>query len=170
MNLCEAWLMASPTSIETAIVEALTQTFFGSKANFGRSNWVTYLDESDADRWLIRSATGHTRDVTRTHGSYFDVPPLTIAERLESVMNATGQRMFGSALPVVDRAHEPDFTLAAPSWSEGIQTMDRVPDPRTLLPPLSVDTLVQWRIPPAPVAAGRGHANAVRALAIRQVL
>src|SRR5207247_6081632 len=81
--------------LSTSAVTSITAEFFQSAANFGRSQWVTHLDENDCDRWLIRSLTGDTRDVTRTHGPYLDIPPLVVAGRLCMAMEKTGALIFG---------------------------------------------------------------------------
>ncbi|MFZ2393247.1 hypothetical protein [Rhodoferax sp.] len=138
------WLESRP--ITTAeIARAIAQFFYGADHNFARSAWVTHLDEDGCDRWLIRVLTGHTRDVTRPSGAYFDVPPLLAASRLAVPMEQTGRRLFGETtlqteplVPIVRfKATGRERALIAPVFM--------VPDPRTMVDPLSVATLVGWR-------------------------
>ena len=87
--------MATP--VRTAHIALHAREFFTSDVNFGRSQWVTSLDRDGVDRWLIRALTGHARDVSRTVGAYFDVPPLVAADRLREAMETTGHKIFGPA-------------------------------------------------------------------------
>jgi len=137
----------APHAIKTGAIDTTARKFFCSEANFGRSNWVTHLHEDRCNRWLIRSLTGHTRDVTRTHGAYFDVPPLVVAARLGLQMELTGKRIFGKAEILSDVCEPPGLKLALfKDRSVQSPAKDRVPDPRTILEPMSVDTLVKWCI------------------------
>lgn len=132
-------------AISTSDVAKHTGKFFASDVNFGRSQWVTYLDEDGCDRWLIRSLTGHTRDVTRTHGPYFDVPPLVVASRLCVEMEKTGTNIFGSTDFRIGITHA--LKLKPASIRRIVNMMpasNPIPDPRALLNPLSVDTLIDW--------------------------
>ena len=120
--------------------------FFKSESNFGRSTWVTYLDEDSCNRWLIRSLTGHTRDVSRVHGPYFDVPPLEIAARLQLNMERTGARIFGATNISLTANELPPIEYGVLKSYRGLPVLcDRVPDPRTLLVPLTANVLVEWR-------------------------
>lgn len=132
--------------LSTSAVTSITTEFFQSAANFGRSQWVTHLDENDCDRWLIRSLTGHTRDVTRTHGPYLDIPPLVVANRLCGAMEKTGALIFGKAEIQVGITDLPTIHLP-PMKRLKTHTLVNgpVPDPRTILAPISVETLIEWR-------------------------
>lgn len=135
----------SEACLSTAAVAEIAQEFFGSAANFGRSQWVTYSDQYGCDRWLIRSLTGHTRDVTRTHGPYFDMPPLTMAAKLRVEMEKVGLEIFGNTTIDVTDARLPK--IAAPVFKPSLVksvTDGPVPDPRILLAPLTETTLTGW--------------------------
>lgn len=133
--------------IRTGDLAPVATEFFGSEVNFGRAQWVTGLDRDGVDRWLIRSLTGHTRDVTRTSGAYFDVPPSVACVRLRAAMERTGETMFGQAKPVAATVTwapadlQPQLTDTAPA-----QPGAKVPDPRTILPPITARTLIGWKI------------------------
>lgn len=132
--------------LSTSAVTSITTEFFQSAANFGRSQWVTHLDENGCDRWLIRSLTGHTRDVTRTHGPYLDIPPLVVANRLCVEMEKTGALIFGEAEIQVGITDLPTINLPAMKRLRTHTLVNGpVPDPRTILEPLSVETLLEWR-------------------------
>lgn len=133
--------------IVTGQVSAQTSKyFFGSDHNFGRSQWVTSLDKDSCDRWLIRSLTGHTRDVTRTNGAYMDIPPLVAARRLKDEMERTGSRLFGDSRPRND-GKIPEIQRRVSLEERGIlEPGFRVPDPRTILPPLSGNTITGFAL------------------------
>ena len=131
--------------LSTTTVSEITHEFFGSTANFGRSQWVTYLDQAGCDRWLIRSLTGHTRDVTRVHGPYIDIPPLKMAERLCEQMEKVGLEIFGQT--AINTPARCQLKIALPKFKPGITksvTDGPVPDPNTILAPLSVFTIAEW--------------------------
>ena len=133
------------SSLCTATVSEITQEFFGATANFGRSQWVTYLDQAGCDRWLIRSLTGHTRDVTRTNGPYLDIPPLTMAARLCDQMERIGLEIFGQT--AINTPARCQLKIALPKFKPGMTksvTDGPVPDPDTILAPLSVCTIAEW--------------------------
>lgn len=127
------------------LAQVIGEFFEGSDYNFGRSAWVTHLDEDGCDRWLIRVLTGHTRDVTRTNGAYFDIAPLVAANRLARAMEHTGHRLFGNTTLSVDRADPVVLFRASGRERPKTAVSFMVPDPRTLLEPLSVTTLAGWR-------------------------
>ena len=137
----------SSAVLSTSEITKHTDKFFASDVNFGRSQWVTYLDEYGCDRWLIRSLTGHTRDVTRTHGPYFDIPPLVVASRLCVEMEKTASNIFG---PTDLRIGITDVLTLKPASIRRVvnstPASNPIPDPRTLLDPLSVDTLIDWHV------------------------
>ncbi|OOV07453.1 hypothetical protein [Rhodoferax fermentans] len=127
------------------IAKVIDEYFDGSDYNFGRSAWVTHLDEDSYDRWLIRTLTGHTRDVTRTNGAYFDIPPLEAARKLANAMEHTGHRLFGSITLSPDLS-EPEVMFRVSGRERPMKDAAfKVPDPRTVLEPLSVATLAGWR-------------------------
>lgn len=127
------------------IAKVIADVFEGSDFNFARSAWVTHLDEDGCDRWLIRVLTGHTRDVTRTNGAYFDIPPLKAADRLGLAMEKTGRLMFGNTVPT-DIHHAPVVLFRASGRQLARPEVSfMVPDPRTLLDPLSETMLAGWR-------------------------
>lgn len=128
-----------------AIAMVIAQFFDGADFNFGRSAWVTHLDEDGCDRWLTRGLTGHARDVTRTNGAYFDVPPLESVSRLAVVMERTGNRLFGGA-DVAQDEKAPVVEFRASGRARPVRDAAfKVPDPRTVLNPLSVEILAGWR-------------------------
>lgn len=127
------------------IAKVINEFFDGSDYNFGRSAWVTHLDEDGCDRWQIRVLTGHTRDVTRTNGAYFDIPPVQAARKLGEAMERTGLRLFGSTTMSPDQA-DPEVTFRASGRERPMkEAVFKVPDPRTVFEPLSVATLAGWR-------------------------
>lgn len=129
-----------------AIAEVTSQFFKGSDANFGRSAWVTHLDEDGYDRWLIRVLTGHTRDVTRTHGAYFDISPMRAAKLLAVAMEDAGHRLFGAfTLPLDERTPTVVFHSLGQVLPQHMAIEFTVPDPRSVLEPLAVSTLAGWR-------------------------
>lgn len=135
------------SALATRDVHEMTTRFFASEANFGRAMWVTYLDEMHADRWLIRSLTGHARDITRTNGAYFDLPPVKIAELLRYEMEAAGREMFGEAMVASARKVAPYSKLiprgsAAPSSA----VASKPANPTDLLEPITQDVLVGWKV------------------------
>lgn len=134
-----------PTAIRTADLAPIAAKYFQSEVNFGRSQWVTSLDRHGVDRWLIRTLTGHTRDVSRTSGAYLDIPPVTAADRLRAAMESTGRKVFGSSQVCTANTRwtptrlSPEKTDALPA-----QPGTKVPDPRTLLPPITARCLMGW--------------------------
>lgn len=143
------WRTASQTTSEPVttggIAEVTAQFFEGSDANFGRSTWVTYLDEDGCDRWLIRTLTGHARDVTRTNSAYFDTPPKLAAQKLTAAMEATGQRLFGTGT-ILFSDQEPTVEYQAQVQAKTFRKSEfKVPDPRSVLDPLAASTLAGWR-------------------------
>lgn len=134
------------TPLETAAIAAVTRRFFGSEANFGRSQWVTYCDQFRVNRWFIRLLTGHARDVSRVDGPYFDTPPVEACRQAQEVLQAVGNQIFGTCVPKSAPCWTPQFALVASASGDQREFSDRVPDPRTLLTPISTDTLVGWRI------------------------
>ena len=133
------------TAIRTSHLTPIAAKYFGRDVNFGRSQWVTSLDRDGADRWLIRTLTGHARDLTRTSGAYLDVPPVVAADRLRAAMESTGRKVFGSRQVFATSAAwkpaglSPDKTDLLPA-----QPGSKVPDPRTVLLPISVRSLMGW--------------------------
>lgn len=136
-----------PTCLNTGdIVEVIHRHFQGSDPNFARSVWVTYLDESGCDRWLIRVLTGHTRDVTRTSEPYFDTSPVCFADRLRCQMERVGATIFGPAPIELVEGPAPRVRLRIrASNADAIQPASRVPDPRSLLEGITGETLTGWR-------------------------
>ncbi len=134
-----------PTALRTSHLAPIAAKYFGSEVNFGRSQWVTSLDRDDVDRWLIRALTGHARDLSRTSGAYFDVPPVVAADRLREAMEHTGHQVFG---PRTVFATQTTWTRVGltPEKMEVLpaQPGAKVPDPRTLLPPITTRTLMGW--------------------------
>ena len=132
--------------ISTGDIDQITKRLFEADQNFGRSQWVTYLDEHGCDRWLIRVLTGHTRDVTRTSGTYLDVPPLDAAHRLKAVMERIGPLIFGEqSLNFTEAKYHPPLLQVMPFIGKKRELQNRVLDPRVLLPPISVHTLLGWK-------------------------
>lgn len=137
--------MATPA--RTAQITAHAHHFFNSEVNFGRSQWVTSLDRDGADRWLIRSLTGHARDVSRTVGAYVDVPPLVAADRLREAMETTGLKVFGPATVKHSRHTWTPCWLEPASFDvRSARPGEKVPDPRTVLQPLTDGCLMGWAI------------------------
>jgi hypothetical protein len=135
--------MATP--VRTAHIALHAREFFTSDVNFGRSQWVTSLDRDGVDRWLIRALTGHARDVSRTVGAYFDVPPLVAADRLREAMETTGHKIFGPAtVQHSGRAWKPCGLTPASFDVRPAQPGEKVPDPRTVLQPVNDDCLMGW--------------------------
>ncbi len=137
----------SPTSaISTRMIGEITLRHFQAAANFGRSQWVSYLDEFNSDRWLIRVLTGHARDVTRTNGAYLDVPPIIAANRLGVAMDNIGSIIFGTQKLEAGRIKKWDLpTVIETDTNNKRELSDRVLDPRTLLAPLTASTLAGWK-------------------------
>lgn len=136
-------LTAQP--ISNGAIAEITKSHFGSEPNFGRCQWVTYMDEHGCDRWLIRGLTGHTRDVTRTSGSYLDIPPVVVAERLKAQMETISLKIFGEeSLKFRNVKHLPQIIQVTPIIDKVRKLQDRVHDARILLPPISVETLIGW--------------------------
>lgn len=128
--------------LQTSDIAGIISTYFpGAAPNFARSVWVTYLDETGCDRWLVRGLTGHTRDVTRITGPYFDVPPIQVARQLRDTMNLLAPRIFGRTTitsndvrPILKcKANMRPIEIALPG--------KKIPDPRTLLAPIDANTL-----------------------------
>lgn len=125
------------------IAELMANHFEGASTNWARSMWITQLDEASCDRWLIRTLSGHTRDVTRTGDAYFDVPIHVACQRLGRAMDSLGSALFGSPPAPTDELAvnvvfdwTPSPIAVRPSGPPG------VPDPRALLQPLSGRVLV----------------------------
>lgn len=139
--------IVSSSCIQTAVLSNYASNYFNSAVNFARSAWVTYLDHFGCDRWLIRSLTGHTRDITRLHGPHIDIPPLVVAARLAKEMNRVGECMFGNldiaadttTYPVLEQVH---FRRV----SEKKVLYGPVPDPKTLLSPPDSETLLEHQL------------------------
>ena len=132
-------------AIRTADLAPVAHEFFRSEVNFGRAQWVTSLDRDCIDRWLVRCLTGHTRDVTRTSGAYFDVPPTIAAARLRDAMERTGTAVFGQNRVVTSNSRwAPDGLVPERIAAVSAQPGGKVPDPRTLLPPVTARTLMGW--------------------------
>ena len=123
---------------------------FGSHvpANLFRHLWITALDESDANRWLIRALSGHWRDVTRTAGPYLDIPVIETCQRLNEQMEkikcdvwqlADKRFLFARVAPPTFKPAR-DMNAVA-TWA----TESRVPDPRIILPPLDAVVLAQYQ-------------------------
>lgn len=128
-----------------AIAKVIAEFFDGADFNFARSAWVTHLDEAGCDRWLIRGLTGHTRDVTRTNGPYFDIPPLHVVTMQSEAIGHIFGRLFGETL-LTHQVTEPQVAFRSSGRKRpatGAPFM--VPDPRTILDPISVDVLAGWR-------------------------
>lgn len=139
--------ITAQSPVTTSMILEVTQLFFNSSHNFGRSQWVTALDEYSCDRWLIRSLTGHTRDVARTHGAYMDIPPLIAAEHLNREMQKVGELIFGNRLTPSCHPQKLELPLLIPKNNKTYEEAnDRVIDPRLLLAPFSVETLLRWRV------------------------
>lgn len=130
-----------------AIALIIAHHFAGAAINVGRSIWVTGLDQAGCDRWCIRSLTGHTRDITRVGDAMFDVSPMETARRLLAPMEEVSRRWFGDA--EVQSAPRP--LKLAPSrdiliTEERAPKRPGVPDPRTLLHPISAKVLSGWKL------------------------
>jgi hypothetical protein len=139
-------IMTAAVLATSAIVKE-TNRFFQARENFGRSQWVTYLDENRCDRWLIRALTGHTRDVTRVQGAYFDIPAIVVANRLCREMEKTGRLMFGEKIIETGGAQAATINLPLiKPRPTGMVVAGPLPDPRTLLEPLTTDTLFESRV------------------------
>lgn len=133
--------------VPTLLIASITEEYFLSRSNFGRCQWVTYLDDFECDRWLIRALTGHTRDVTRVSGAYLDVPPLTVVSRLRTEMEKVGHQLFGETDITAAEVAAPDFKLSMVTHRATHQmVIGPVPDPRTILEPLTIDTLTEWKL------------------------
>ena len=133
--------------LETRELRTHASHYFNSDVNFARSIWVTYLDHFQCDRWLIRSLTGHSRDITRIHGPYFDIPPKVVANRLSLEMDKVGELIFGNL--AIAAATDVYPTLEHVHFRRVSQKMvlyGPVPDPRTLLSPLDADSLLEYQM------------------------
>lgn len=131
------------------IVRVVQLHFQASDGNFARSAWVTHLDEGGCDRWLIRSLTGHTRDVTRTTEPYFNTSPVEFASRLKAEMERVGAFLFGRAQVGGERQcrvnlHCSKLASRAPKAPRASPN-GPVPDPRSILEGITPQTLVEWR-------------------------
>lgn len=128
------------------VAEVIRHHFDGAPLNFGRSLWVTLLDEVQVDRWLIRALTGHTRDITRVQDSYFDIPVTVIARRLIGPMQLIIARWFGPRVPehsVRAFGVRPDTLPPRPRQRPKGQG---IPDPRALLDPPDAQILSLWSV------------------------
>lgn len=137
-----------PESISTQTIAAILSTHFDcAPHNVGRAVWVTALDELGCDRWLTRALTGHTRDITRVGDAFFDVSVLETARRLKTPMCQVTREWFSTAevkstprpfsvAPTRILSHRDDLTSTRPG----------VPDPRTILRPVSSSVLAGWKL------------------------
>lgn len=159
--VCHDWQVSDPVFIRweilgagiakevlsTSCIASITERYFSSRPNFGRSQWVTYLDDSGCDRWLVRALTGHARDVTRVSGAYLDIAPLIVAGRLCTEMEKVGLYLFGETAIPIQEVSEPAIKLSMmQARTPHKMLMGPVPDPRTILEPLTVETLVEWKL------------------------
>lgn len=150
--------------LSTSTIAGVMRRYFGDvDQNFARSAWVTHLDESGCDRWLIRVLTGHTRDVTRTSGAYFDIPPIVFAKRLKTQMDSVGYAMFGESTIACEPVQPfVKYNIRASADSEPKPSF-RVADPRTLLDEIDEATMGGWRSAARvrdAIASGRIEASA----------
>lgn len=137
----------TPVVLATEQIAVHMAKFFASETNFGRSQWVTYCDEYSSDRWLTRSMTGHTRDVTRTNGPYLDIPPLEACRRLCLEMEKIGPIIFGKTNLEISTTKV--LVLNPPAVRRTVNSTPArtpIPDPRSILDPIDVDSLVDWHI------------------------
>lgn len=136
----------APGCLPVAMVrEELLEHFPQTDINFARSAWITYLDEAGCDRWLIRVLTGHSRDVTRTTGAYFDKPPVLAASELARQMEAIGIVVFGRREIQSNSASPNVLYRVRPRVERNVPAANAVPDARTILDPIEVESLACWR-------------------------
>lgn len=135
------------TALTTAVIARIIRRHFHSDVNFGRSQWVTYADAFGLDRWFVRLLTGHARDVSRLEGPFFDIAPLEACRQAQDRLQQVGEQIFGPSVPTNCSPPQPAFELSVDASAQDIRPFtDRVPDPRTLLTPLSSDTVVGWKV------------------------
>lgn len=124
--------------VETRQIAALMTAYFdGASTNWARGMWITGLDQAGCDRWLIRTLSGHTRDVTRTGDAYFDIPIHVACQRLKEAMDLLGAAFFGPQTPANELAVDVVFDWTPEPKSLKASGPSGVPDPRTLLAQLS---------------------------------
>lgn len=125
----------------------LSRHFAGAPHNVGRSIWVTALDDIKCNRWLIRSLTGHTRDITRVNDAFFDVAALETARRLHGPMCTVAEEWFGNTtIESVPRTFSVAPSITLPRREDQASKRPGVPDPRTLLQPISSSVLAGWKL------------------------
>lgn len=137
--------MTDVVAVQTKDIAVLTARFFkGARPNFGRSLWVTALDEIGCNRWLIRFLTGHTRDVTRVGDGHFDVSVKRTTALLAEQMEALSLNLFISQTFDHSNVRRPQPS-ACPCPPRGAtwQSQKHV-DPRNLLDPIEPSTLHGW--------------------------
>ena len=122
---------------------AIRESFGGAPINFARSTWITELDACGCDRWLIRSLSGHVRDVTRTSGPFFDIPIATVASRLGASMEAQAAILFGQEIPAHAKKGTPRPPLPpSPHPMMEARSIRLVPAPANILSPVDADVLM----------------------------
>ncbi len=127
----------------SSVANAISESFSGAPINFARSTWITELDACGCDRWLIRSLSGHVRDVTRTSGPFFDIPVATVAERLGASMEAQTASLFGHEIPAHAKKVTPRPPLPpSPHPMMEARSIRLVPAPANILSPIDADVLM----------------------------
>jgi hypothetical protein len=130
------------TVLPADISNIISSYFDGAASNFGRTLWITRLDEAGVDRWLTRTLSGHVRDITRTTGAFFDMPPATAASKLARCMDALQTTLFGSSalapssipfLSLLPNQSRPRYTVT---------TRQSKMAPHLILEPITADTLM----------------------------
>lgn len=125
-----------------AIAHVIRDYFQGVAANFGRSLWITELDRWGCDHWLIRVLSGHVRDITRTTGPFFDVPPADAAALLSAQMDRITTTVFGNARLTAPSTATHLFVPTHPDHTQVITARQAQISPQLILEPITVNVLL----------------------------
>lgn len=129
-----------PSAIATASIAQSIYDLLGTefRANCARAWWVTEFDHLGADRWLVRTLTGHAREVTRVGGLYVSAPIVNVIAKLELLMERIQQETF--ALNMTATPFSVQFrSEARPRAPKTVSNKD---EPSAILPPIDEKTLI----------------------------
>jgi len=122
------------------VAHIIAKFFSEAPDNFARSLWITTLDTCKVNRWLIRTLSGHVRDVSRMTGPFFDVPPAHAARQLKQAMEEVGAEIF-SEVALDSPQLELPLLLPPPTATYSISPLHAKVSPQLILEPIDLGAL-----------------------------
>jgi hypothetical protein len=137
-------------AIEACHLTAIAELYFKSDLNFQRHLWITDLGECLADRWLIRSFTGHGSRLLNAFAASMNVAPSEAISELREVLESRMGPVLGDCgklKALSDRIDAPGLPVMPMDLGSAMRPHARneyvSADP---LQPIDRQCLIDWKL------------------------